>query len=242
MNILCKLAAACMIYEKDVTLSDMSKTFGMGGARIGWIITQNKDLYNEILKHKYYTTVCASGASELLTIMAIEKKENWQSIVDNSANIVNKNKRLVYNFIYNLKNNDLFEWTQGNRDNNINNNNNNDRSSSSVSSSAAAARSKKNVVSVPFGGVTMFIRLKGKAKEIGDDKFCQQVLNGCGILLAPARMFGESNKNCNYKSNDCFVRFGLGKLSVEKSLNILHEFLKTWRKNVYTKHSFVSKL
>ena len=205
------LPSTCMIYEKSIILCGMSKTFAMGGVRLGWLISQNKEILSKVAIFRDYTTICSSVPTELLTLMAIEKKENWTYILNRTLNLIKKNGQLLYDFIYKRGNNDLFEWTNG------------------------LLKSKSS-----YGGETMFIRLKDKAKEIGDYKFCEELVNGCGVLLAPSVMFGDRNNNFN--KNEYFVRIGIGRENFGEGLDILHEFLKKWRMANKKQAAVVSKL
>ncbi len=70
-----RLPAACEIYEKAVSLMGMSKIFGLAGARIGWIVTKDHDLYSKIAAFKDYTTICSSAPSEILSIIVLRNKD-----------------------------------------------------------------------------------------------------------------------------------------------------------------------
>lgn len=61
-----RLPSACEVYDKVIVLFDMSKTFGLAGLRIGWIVTKDQDLYQKIATFKDYTTICSSAPSEIL--------------------------------------------------------------------------------------------------------------------------------------------------------------------------------
>jgi len=70
-----KLPSACEVYEKAVSLFGMSKSFGMAGARLGWLVTKDKSLYAKMAAFKDYTTICGSAPSEILSIIALRSKE-----------------------------------------------------------------------------------------------------------------------------------------------------------------------
>ncbi len=70
-----KLPSACEVYEKAVSLFGMSKTFGMAGARVGWLVTKDAGLYQKMAAFKDYTTICGSAPSEILSIIALRSKE-----------------------------------------------------------------------------------------------------------------------------------------------------------------------
>ena len=70
-----RLPSACEIYEKAVSLFGMSKTFGLAGARIGWLVTRDEELLARMARIKDYTTICSSAPSEILSIIALRAKE-----------------------------------------------------------------------------------------------------------------------------------------------------------------------
>lgn len=69
------LPSACEVYEKAVTLFGMSKTFGMAGARLGWLVAKDKGLYAKMAAFKDYTTICGSAPGEILSLIALRLKE-----------------------------------------------------------------------------------------------------------------------------------------------------------------------
>lgn len=78
----------CDLYDNSLSLGVMSKAYGLPGLRIGWIATQNKDVYHKMVNFKYYTTICNSGPSEFLSIVALKHSERLlirnQSIIKNN--------------------------------------------------------------------------------------------------------------------------------------------------------------
>jgi aspartate/methionine/tyrosine aminotransferase len=70
-----RLPAAVDLYERAVTLAGMSKAFGLPGLRIGWLATRDRRLLERCAAFKDYTTICSSGPSELLALMALRGRE-----------------------------------------------------------------------------------------------------------------------------------------------------------------------
>jgi aspartate/methionine/tyrosine aminotransferase len=64
------------LYENAVSLGVMSKAYGLPGLRIGWIATRNKDVFDKMVKYKYYTTICCSAPSEFLSIVALKHSDD----------------------------------------------------------------------------------------------------------------------------------------------------------------------
>ncbi|MFM7427233.1 MAG: aminotransferase class I/II-fold pyridoxal phosphate-dependent enzyme [Elainella sp.] len=69
------LPAACDLYENAVSLSGLSKTYGLAGLRIGWIATRRSDIYRAMASFKDFTSICNSAPSEFLAILALRHGE-----------------------------------------------------------------------------------------------------------------------------------------------------------------------
>ena len=69
-----RLPAAVDRYERAVSLSGMSKSFGLAGLRIGWVATHDPNLRREMNALKDYTTICSSAPSELLALAALRSQ------------------------------------------------------------------------------------------------------------------------------------------------------------------------
>ncbi len=70
-----RLPAAVDRYDKAVSLSGMSKAFGLAGLRLGWVITHDATLLEEMSGLKDYTTICSSAPSELLALMGLRSRD-----------------------------------------------------------------------------------------------------------------------------------------------------------------------
>jgi len=90
-----EIPCICDVYEKGVSLWGMSKTFGLAGLRIGWLACQNKKLLKKVLSYKDYLSICNNAPSEILSMIAINHKD--QFIAPNLLKI-NKNIRLLVDF------------------------------------------------------------------------------------------------------------------------------------------------
>lgn len=62
-------AASCD--PRAISLWGMSKAFGLGGLRIGWLATRDRTARRAILGMKDYTSICASAPSERLAHLAL---------------------------------------------------------------------------------------------------------------------------------------------------------------------------
>eukprot|EP01091_Cochliopodium_minus_P008443 TRINITY_DN1918_c0_g1_i1.p1 TRINITY_DN1918_c0_g1~~TRINITY_DN1918_c0_g1_i1.p1 ORF type:complete len:283 (+),score=56.77 TRINITY_DN1918_c0_g1_i1:403-1251(+) len=83
------------IYENGVSLNVMTKAYGLGGLRIGWVATQNKKLLDDMVSYKLYTSICNSAPSEILALIALKNKEN---ILQRNRKIMLENLVLLDSF------------------------------------------------------------------------------------------------------------------------------------------------
>ncbi len=83
-----RLPAVCDLYERGISLSGLSKAFGLPGLRIGWLATREPALVERWLTVKDFTTICSSAPSEVLAIVALQAKD-W--LLDRALKIVRGN-------------------------------------------------------------------------------------------------------------------------------------------------------
>lgn len=57
--------------EHAVSLGVMSKSYGLPGLRVGWLVTKNRELLDKIVKFKHYMSICDAGPSEFLAKIAL---------------------------------------------------------------------------------------------------------------------------------------------------------------------------
>lgn len=101
------LPAACELYERAFSLFGLSKSFGLPGLRIGWLVSQNSQALSRISRLKDYTTICSSAPSELLAIIALRSKE---SIFRQQIERVRKNVAVLDTFFDKYR--DHFSWNR----------------------------------------------------------------------------------------------------------------------------------
>jgi len=90
------LPAACELYERAVSLSGLSKSFGLPGLRVGWLASQDSEVLERVSRLKDYTTICGSAPSELLAVIALRNRVN---ILNQQINRVRKNVAVLEAFI-----------------------------------------------------------------------------------------------------------------------------------------------
>ena len=83
---------AADLSDNVVTIGDMTKPFGLGGLRVGWLATKRKDIIDRASILKDYTTMCASAPSEFLAALALQQKGK---ILKRNIEIAIKNIELV---------------------------------------------------------------------------------------------------------------------------------------------------
>ncbi|MBI2459373.1 MAG: aminotransferase class I/II-fold pyridoxal phosphate-dependent enzyme [Parcubacteria group bacterium] len=94
------------IYKKGISIGDISKPFGAGGLRIGWIATQSLEIFKNCLALRGYTTMSNSGPSEYLAALILKSKDK---ILEPRLKTLRKNfARLI---IFVRKNKDFFSLT-----------------------------------------------------------------------------------------------------------------------------------
>ncbi len=101
-----RLASAPEVYERAVALSGLSKSYGMPGARVGWLVTRDRALRERLLGLKDYTTICGSAPSELLGLIALRSRER---ILTRTREILIRNREVLSQFLDLHRH--LFTWT-----------------------------------------------------------------------------------------------------------------------------------
>jgi aspartate/methionine/tyrosine aminotransferase len=100
-----RLPAAVDLYAKAVSLSGMSKAFGLAGLRIGWVATHDRPLLDRMKSLKDYTTICSSAPSELLALMALRSRD---AILAGNRERVLRNREAATAFF--ARRSDTFTW------------------------------------------------------------------------------------------------------------------------------------
>jgi aspartate/methionine/tyrosine aminotransferase len=103
-----RLPAASDVYEKAVSLAGLSKAFGMPGLRLGWLATRDRTLLADAAAFKDYTTICGSGPSELLALMALRDRH---AILSAQRERVARNRTTLADFL--SRHEDLFAARPG---------------------------------------------------------------------------------------------------------------------------------
>jgi len=79
------LPMAASLSPSVISVSSLSKTYGIPGIRIGWLVTQNQELLNLFLCAKEQIGICGSVVDESIAFEALSQKSQW--IPENNARI-----------------------------------------------------------------------------------------------------------------------------------------------------------
>ncbi len=99
------LPSVADLYENGLVLSGMSKSFGLPGLRIGWLASQNKEFLDACLIFKDYITICASGPSQILSLIALKAQKK---ILDRNRDIITHTSAAFAEFV--SHHSDCFSW------------------------------------------------------------------------------------------------------------------------------------
>lgn len=97
--------ASLLAYNKTIALSVMSKSFGLAGVRLGWLLCHQQSLLTQLLAQKCYGSICTSAVDEQLAIIALQNKD---VILSTNNELIFHNKKLFSQFI--AKHSSLFSW------------------------------------------------------------------------------------------------------------------------------------
>lgn len=84
--------------ENALSLGVMSKAYGLPGLRIGWIVTGNCDVLDQLRKMKHFTSICNSAPSEFLATVALKQGE---TILKKNLERIKKNLKISDRFFEN---------------------------------------------------------------------------------------------------------------------------------------------
>ena len=92
-------------YEKGLSLSVMSKAYGLPGLRIGWIACRDRNLLVRLERFKHYLSICNSAPSELLARIALKARS---TIIERNVGLIRQNIAVARSFLD--RHPDLFDF------------------------------------------------------------------------------------------------------------------------------------
>jgi aspartate/methionine/tyrosine aminotransferase len=81
--------------RRALSIGVMTKAFGLGGLRIGWVACHDRELLGRFAARKDYTTICNSAPSEILALIGLRAADR---LLARSMGIVRSNLRQLDGF------------------------------------------------------------------------------------------------------------------------------------------------
>ena len=100
-----RLPSAVEVYDNAITLSGVSKTLGLAGLRLGWLIVRDERLMQRLMAFRDYTTICCSAPSEILALTGLRARD---LILARHHERIERNLGLLTGFM--VKYEALFSW------------------------------------------------------------------------------------------------------------------------------------
>jgi aspartate/methionine/tyrosine aminotransferase len=100
-----RLPAAVDAYERGISLSSVSKSYGLPGLRVGWIACRSAELLRRVERVKNYLSICNAAPGEVLARIALKAGDR---ILARNRLIATPNLGLLGQFFDD--NDDLFDW------------------------------------------------------------------------------------------------------------------------------------
>lgn len=101
------LPSAAECYSRGVSLSGLSKAYGLPGLRVGWLASPDRDVINRCYELKDYTTICSSSPSECLALIALRNRE---ALWKRCTGIIARNIQLMDEFVMQNGRERIIEW------------------------------------------------------------------------------------------------------------------------------------
>ena len=106
MSFVEKLPIAATLSDRVISISSMSKSYGLPGIRIGWIFCQNKALMETFLAAKEQICICNSVVDEEIAFQYLQRKDELFLPV---MKTIVSNFKILQNF---MANQDVLEWVE----------------------------------------------------------------------------------------------------------------------------------
>jgi aspartate/methionine/tyrosine aminotransferase len=100
-----RLPAVCDLYANSISLSGLSKAYGLPGLRLGWLASRIPGFVEAALAVKDFTTICHSGPSEVLGLIALRA---GAGLLARNIGLVRRNASLAEDLC--AQHPDLFHW------------------------------------------------------------------------------------------------------------------------------------
>lgn len=80
------------LYDKAISLGVMSKSYGLAGLRVGWLVSKDVELLESVVKFKHYLSICDSAPSEFLAKVGLR---HGSELLERNKRIIDENVKLA---------------------------------------------------------------------------------------------------------------------------------------------------
>jgi len=98
------LPPAATLSDKVISISSMSKSYGLPGIRIGWVATKNQEILDAILAIREQVTICNNALGEIIAMHMLERKD---AFLKQAQAHIERNKEIVARW---MEQQEHFEW------------------------------------------------------------------------------------------------------------------------------------
>lgn len=70
-----RLPPVATLYERGISVSSLSKAYGLPGLRIGWVAAQAPEVLSRAIDIRHYTSICVNSPGEVLASLALREGE-----------------------------------------------------------------------------------------------------------------------------------------------------------------------
>ena len=106
MSFAAKLPVAATLSDRVISISSMSKSYGLPGIRIGWILSKNRELMETFLAAKEQICITNSVVDEEIAFQYLQRKE---TLFEPVRAIILKNFAILKDF---MANQNVLEWVE----------------------------------------------------------------------------------------------------------------------------------
>lgn len=101
-----RAATPVEFYDKGIATGSISK-IGLTGPRIGWLVSNDRELVSDCWVYKDYTTLCHSGIGEYLATIALQQ-ENLARYIERANGVIKKQLAILSDWV--AEHHPVIEW------------------------------------------------------------------------------------------------------------------------------------
>jgi aspartate/methionine/tyrosine aminotransferase len=72
-----KLPSAASLSKRAISVASLSKAYGIPGIRVGWLVTQDAELYERLLAAKEQIAICGSVLDEAVALQTLQSRDGF---------------------------------------------------------------------------------------------------------------------------------------------------------------------